>query len=169
MPANEPQPLTVEDRDNLVAYLDGELEENQRQELAIRLTRDSQARREVEALDATWQLLDYLPQPQASPELTHRTLTQIHRFSHPITPRARRFFTLQLDGWGNLIAALTLLGLFGLAYVSARWLWPDPTARLADRLSLAEHLDEYRALEGDLTFLQQLQRMPEFGHPPDHE
>jgi hypothetical protein len=41
-------------------------------------------------------------------------------------------------------------------------LWPDPAARLAQDLSLAEHLNEYLEV-GSFEFLNQLADSPEFG------
>jgi hypothetical protein len=43
------------------------------------------------------------------------------------------------------VVAYLILGVVGLGfgYVATRWLWPDPSARLARDLSLAENLSEY--------------------------
>ena len=49
----------------------------------------------------------------------------------------------------------------GLGYGATRWLWPDPAARLARDLSLAEHLDEYLEV-GSFEFLSELVEAPEF-------
>src|SRR5262249_41070651 len=66
--------LTDEDRANLVAYLDGELDAEAAQALEAKLSVDPTARAEADALKRTWELLDYLPRPEPSPSFTHRTL-----------------------------------------------------------------------------------------------
>ena len=67
------------------------------------------------------------------------------------------------SSWAVHIAAyLVLAGLAaGLGYGATRWLWPDPSARLARDLSLAEHLDEYLEV-GSFEFLNELVDAPEF-------
>src|SRR5262245_34238250 len=72
-----PSPLSDEDRANLVAYLDGELEGDAAQAIEARLGADPALRAEAEALKRTWDLLDYLPRPEPSPSFTHRTLSRL--------------------------------------------------------------------------------------------
>src|SRR5436305_14799746 len=73
--APDQQRLTPDDRSNLVAYLDGELNDAQARAMTTKLTQSVTARREAEALRKTWELLDLLPRPKASEEFTARTLT----------------------------------------------------------------------------------------------
>ena len=65
--------LNDEERDELVAYLDGELDEQAARDVEARLGRDPRAKAEAEALRRTWNLLDYLPRPEPSGDFTHRT------------------------------------------------------------------------------------------------
>ena len=69
--------LNEEDRANLVAYLDGELDEHAARDLEARLANDPRARAEAETLRRTWELLDYLPRAEASGSFTHRTLERL--------------------------------------------------------------------------------------------
>src|SRR5437660_12588662 len=69
--------LSDEDRANLVAFLDGELDERTAHALETKLHTDPQARAEAEALRRTWGLLDYLPRPEPSPSFTNRTLERV--------------------------------------------------------------------------------------------
>src|SRR5205823_3534064 len=80
--------LNDEDKANLVAFLDGELDERTAHALETKLNTDPQARAEAEALRRTWGLLDYLPRPEPSPSFTHRTLERLaaHR---PLTGTVR--------------------------------------------------------------------------------
>jgi anti-sigma factor RsiW len=75
------QRLTPDDRSNLVAYLDGELNDAQARAMATKLTQSVTARREADALRKTWELLDLLPRPKASEDFTARTLTVATRRS----------------------------------------------------------------------------------------
>ena len=54
----------------------------------------------------------------------------------------------------------------GVGYAITQGVWPNPTARLARDLSIAEHLDEYRDV-GDFEFLDALAHSPEFGSDAD--
>jgi hypothetical protein len=54
----------------------------------------------------------------------------------------------------------------GVGYAITHWVWPNPTARLAHDLSIAEHLDEYREV-GDFDFLEILAHSSEFGTDAD--
>src|SRR5579863_7009128 len=73
----KPSSLTAQDRDNLVAYLDGELDERTARALEAKLSRDPQARTEIEALKKTFNLLDYLPRGEASSQFTSKTLDRL--------------------------------------------------------------------------------------------
>jgi anti-sigma factor RsiW len=154
--------LSPEDRENLVAYLDGELSEAASRSLATKLTSSAAARRDVETLMATWEALDLLERPTAPEDFASRTLTGI---AHEGGAFDRS--VLAASSWGRValrvaagVVAVALAGVVG--FVATRHVWPDPTARLARQLSLAEHLDEYRAVGGDFDFLRQLDESPEF-------
>jgi anti-sigma factor RsiW len=153
------QRLSIEERSNLVAYLDGELNDAQARSIATKLTQSLTARREVDALQKTWELLDLLPRPRASEDFTTRTLSiatrQVDgRMATAASDLARRV------GLGLAWASASAL-LFVIGYFLALRVWPNPTARLARDLSIAESLDEYRDV-GSFEFLEQLDTSPEF-------
>jgi anti-sigma factor RsiW len=160
------QRLTSAERSNLVAYLDGELNEAEARAIATKLTKSATARRELELLEKTWELLDHLPRPQASDDFTGRTLTEIQRisteggrFESAVRQTTQR--VLRVAVW----VAVSLLTV-GVGYAITHWAWPNPTARLAHDLSIAEHLDEYREV-GDFDFLEILAHSSEFGTDAD--
>jgi len=75
---NDPSPTGPDPDDmDLIAYLDGELDEPEARAIEDRLTSDPNARAEAEAYKKTYDLLDYLPKPEASPDFATRTLTRI--------------------------------------------------------------------------------------------
>ncbi len=151
----EQQRLSTAERSNLVAYLDGQLSEDEARAIATKLTHSPSARYEADALERTWELLDYLSRPRASQELATRTLSmarQLDERGGQIVSAASLAFRRLAQ---VLITAATVVAILALGYATTRWAWPDPTARLARDLSIAEHLDEYQDV-GSFEFLQQL-------------
>src|SRR5262245_31557965 len=146
--------LSDEDRAELVAYLDGELDEKATQEVEARLSRDPQARAELDTLRRTWDMLDYLPQPEPSASFTHRTMERVSALRPAVrTASFRRWRPWAgAAGWA---AALLLAGLGGYA-VSSRLAQPvSPTVaevdldeqlvrdlRLVENRRLYEHVDD---------------------------
>ncbi len=154
--------LSPEDRENLVAYLDGELSTEASRAIATKLTQSVAARRDVETLLATWEALDQLERPRAPEDFASRTRTEIEHegggLNHGLTVATswgRRALRVAV---GVSVVLVTMLVGWGVT----KFVWPDPTARLARQLSVAEHLDEYRAIGGDFDFLRQLDESPEF-------
>jgi len=153
------QRLSIEERSNLVAYLDGELNDTEARSIATKLTQSLTARREVDALQKTWDMLDLLPRPKASEDFTARTVSVAIEQSEG-----------GLDSLVGNVARRVMMGLvwagasvllFALGYALTLWVWPNPTARLVRDLTIAESLDEYRDV-GSLEFLEQLDTASEF-------
>src|SRR5436309_1556447 len=83
----DPRPLTDDDRAEIVAYLDGELDAAGQQRVEARLSRDPRARTEADTLKRAWDLLDHLPRPEPSPSFTERTLTRVAALPPTAPPR----------------------------------------------------------------------------------
>jgi hypothetical protein len=155
------QRLSPEERANLVAYIDGELTETESRAIATKLSLSPVARREVDSLKRTWDLLELLPRPKGSPEFSERTLTSIRAFE-----TRGLSWGQTTNAWFSQAAKLAIgLGVaaisLALGFVLTRWAWPDPAARLARDLSLAEHLDEYQEV-GSFELLDELVKSREF-------
>jgi hypothetical protein len=135
------------------------LTDAQTRAIATKLTQSLTARREVEALQKTWEMLDLLPRPQASEDFTARTLSVATR-----QPDGR-IASAASDVFRRIGLALVLMAasatLFVVGYVLASRVWPNPSARLARDLPIAESLDEYRDV-GTFEFLERLDGSPEF-------
>jgi hypothetical protein len=158
------QRLSPEERANLAAYLDGELTENEERVIVTKLSLSRTARQDLESLKQTWELLEYLPRPQASADFPERTLTTIRS----LESRAL-FWDRSARLWGTQIAKMAICLLLAaaslaLGFALVRWAWPDPAVRLAQRLSLAEHLDEYQEV-GSFQLLEELANSKAFGGP----
>jgi hypothetical protein len=155
------QRLSMAERANLVAYLDGELNDAESRALATKLSLSVSARREKTALEKTWELLDYLERPQATDDFVSRTATQatqLGAIDERIASVAGR--TMQVVTRLAICAGIACV-VVGITYAATRWLWPDPSARLIRELSIAEHFDEYRDV-GSFEFLKQLDELPAF-------
>src|SRR5437868_4306574 len=74
---SKPRPLTEAERTELVAYLDGELSGDAKRAIEARVSLDPTWRAEADSLKRIWQLLDYLPQAEASAGFTQRTLSKL--------------------------------------------------------------------------------------------
>src|SRR5687768_8160747 len=69
--------LSEEDRENITAYLDGELDEETAQTLEAKISLDADMRKAFEEMKSAWAMLDYLPKVQPSDTFTHRTMERL--------------------------------------------------------------------------------------------
>jgi anti-sigma factor RsiW len=153
----ESTPITPNLRENLVAYLDGELDEADTLEVERTLTESAEIRQEVEALSRTWDLLDQLPRVRASSEFTERTMASIQAAStvevaRPwISPETKKRIWL-----ASLLAGLAACAVLGFL-VTNRGL-PDKTEALMRDLPVIEQVDLYEEV-GDVEFLRELEQL----------
>lgn len=164
-----PPPLDDADREDLSAYLDGELDEEAARHIEVRLNLDAEARAEAEVLRRTWDLLDYLPRPEPSPAFTSQTLDRISAFrSVPTAALGRprwRPWVLGV-GWA---AALLIASAGAFAAVGG---WPfrpegvraasELDQRLVHDLRVIEHKRLYEQVD-DIQFLRALAEPDLFG------
>jgi anti-sigma factor RsiW len=153
--------MNDEDRAELVAYLDGELQGDKARAVESRISHDPRLRAEADALGRAWELLDYLPRPEPSPNFTHRTLDRITGAQKLVrSPTRRRWRTVLVGaGWA---AAVTLAFLGGYAVV--RFLAPPDRTdeELARDLRVIENKRLYDPID-DIEFLRELDHPDLFG------
>lgn len=157
--------LTDEDRENLVAYLDGELDAKTSRDLETKLNLDAEARAEAEAMKQAWGLLDYLPRAQPSPSFTHRTLERLALQTVAVGQRTgpQKWTAL---GW----VAGVLLAL-GVGFASDRYFSrPGPDAAAIEEV-IARHpraVGQVWLLEkvDDVSFIRELDHPDLFGDEP---
>jgi hypothetical protein len=147
--ANQPS-LSAEDRANLVAYLDGELNAPTARCLEAKLQQDPRARAEADSLRRTWELLDYLPRPEPSSDFSTRTIERVSAL-RPAAGRARR---RAVAGW---VAAGLLAAIVGFA--AGRFV-PHPAS--AGPLAGGEAIDPGGARDRRL-----LENLPRYLHVDD--
>src|SRR5688500_14632959 len=116
-------PISDDDRADLVAYLDGELDEEAARLIESKINLDHATRAEVEVLKKTWDLLDYLPRPEPSPNFTHRTLDRLsaHQTRAALQGNRRKRILLGF-GWAAAVVVAVLGGYFGATH----YLQPRP-------------------------------------------
>lgn len=152
--------LTEEQRENLVAYLDGELDDDEAAKVERLLAENPEAREAAELLSRTMALLDELPHVSTSQDFTARTLSAIQVVRAEETPAKSRF-----ERWSGpvrrtvvLCAVVVALGAAGLVgyFSTTRWI-PDPAEQLIRDLPLIENVDKYSEVD-DIAFLRALEK-----------
>lgn len=149
--------LNADQREDLVAYLDGELPDEQVQQIDRIISGSEVARHEVEALARTWEMLDVLPPAKASDDFANKTMTNLKVMEAPfqITDQwwfvyARRFAVAM--GW---ILAMALCGWLGFQ-ITRFWV-PNPNEDLLNDFPVIENLDQYQDAR-EIEFLNELKR-----------
>ncbi len=156
-------PLNEQERADIVAWLDGELEGEAARSLERKLSLDPAARAEADELRKTWELLDYLPRPEPSASFTHRTLSRLApaAVARPRPALWQRWRRPVLGaGWA---AALVLAAVGGYAGYNRFAPPPEPGEReLVRDLRIIENKRYYDAVE-DIDFLRALDQPDLFG------
>ena len=151
--------VSVEHRDNFVAYLDGELEPTEAKDLERVLADSPVARKDVELLVRTYDMLELLPRPQATVEFTQKTMATIKLSDiKPDVTQSTWYKRLHLGivaAAGSALLAVTGL----LAYAGTSRLLPTEEDLLLRDLQVIKHLDEYSQV-GQFEFLERLQGQP---------
>ena len=136
--------LTADDREDLVAYLDGELDDEAGTRIEQALAGSPVARHEVEMLTRTWDLLDLLPEEGAGPEFTERTLSAARAEGAVIPLRDRPAAVLARKAGVALGWAAALAGCGAVGYLAAhRWV-PRETDAVVEDYPLLEDLPRLR-------------------------
>lgn len=161
---DNPNTLSDEQREDLVAYLDGELDDEGAARVERLLAENPEMREAAEELSRTMALLDELPHASTSQDFTARTLSAIKAIQVEETPeksglqkwaapiRRIAFFALAA---GALIAA----GVVGY-FSTTRWMH-DQSEQLIRDLPLIENVDKYSEVE-DIAFLRELEKSEMF-------
>lgn len=149
--------LSADQRDDLVAYLDGELPDPVAQAIDEVLARSEVARHEVEALARTWEMLDALPVPKASSEFVERTMTTLKVGEVPYNITDQAWFGYVKKG-SVLAVWFVVLGLSGwLGFqITARWV-PNEHEQMLNDLPVLQNFDAYQEVE-TYDFLEQLKK-----------
>lgn len=140
--------------EQLVAYLDGELDEQGSRLVEEMISANPRLRRRMDRLGKAWELLDQLEPAQVGDTFTQTTLEIVAVAAeedaeqlHAETPRLRRRQWLRAGG--SLVAAAAA------GFLAVALLWPDPDGQWLRDLPVLENLDEYRQID-NIEFLRML-------------
>ncbi len=141
--------------EELVAYLDGELESERATRVEERLATDPAYRTRLRELARTWEMLDHLPQSSVSEHFTETTVELVAvqaekdlRTQQVAVVRKQQSVRLVLA----MVAVVSCLAGFGLI-----WSWQQRGERRFLRdLPIIEELDMYRVADS-VDFLQSLE------------
>ncbi len=154
---NEPQVTSHDDQfdeDDLVAYLDGELDATTAHQLELRLASDPDYRKQLRELQASWDLLEELPRPEVDQAFTQSTVSMIALRAADESPRGRRELR-NVATWMFGLAGAALAGAAG--YMTVLTLHSAPDRQLIRDLPVIERMDMYQAAEST-AFLRQMIR-----------
>jgi anti-sigma factor RsiW len=163
-------PLTDAEREKLIAYLDGELDEAEARAWEARLEREPQLRAEAEALSRTWAMLDSVPPAETSPTFSSQTLQRVSAVFPAVQKTApRRPGWLFLGVWVALVVVAGVVGFAGMNALTRPTPVPAPStpAELANvdellvrDLRVIENKRIYELVD-DLPFLRELAADPD--------
>jgi hypothetical protein len=148
-PPADPAPL----EEQLVAYLDHELDESSSRRIEKLLAADAEVRERLRQLQQSWDALDELLPADVDPSFTRSTLEMVALAAEEETRPKRGVTRRGRRTWLGLAVVL----LAGLAGYAAVWrFWPDPNQQLLRDLPVLENLDQYQKID-DVQFLRKLQ------------
>jgi anti-sigma factor RsiW len=181
--------------ERLVSYLDGELTSEQTEEIEAALHHDPALRKEAESLKQAWDLLDFLPRPEPSPDFTNKTVSQIVSVKSPsgITSKLTSSTPIPSSESGTSVQqirsaishpqsskdsvylqwaiAILVFGLLGwmlevpIRNKMAPVSQTENDAQILSDMRILDNLKYYRHIE-DLAFLQALDQPEFFGEAP---
>lgn len=142
--------------EDLVAYLDHELDPAAGEQLERRLAEDATLRKELTRFENVWEALDSLPRASVNDAFTHKTVEMVAQAAEADLRETGKHSAKSYSRtwlWG--------LGLFALsavvAFVVVQLRWPNPNRDLIEVLPVVENLEQYRAA-GDIDFLRELDK-----------
>ncbi|MDG2382853.1 MAG: hypothetical protein P8N76_14385 [Pirellulaceae bacterium] len=155
------------DQEQLVAYLDGEVDASTAQSVEERLANDSAFRQSLNELQRSWDLLGDLPQPTIDESFTQTTVEMVAiQLDHDLQDDSSSEAKKQKLQWFAMIAAATIslsIGFFAYRY------WLDtPNRELKTDLPVIERVDVYQHID-NLRFLEQLKEEGLFNEPVEEE
>jgi anti-sigma factor RsiW len=149
--------MSPEQRANLTAYLDGELDEVESADIERVLSRSSVARNDVEVLARTYDLLDNLPRYQATAAFTERTIASIRlELSRPDMSQTLWYRAAE-RGYRPLLWCLLLFAASAVGYLITQAGIPNEADMLARDFDVIRQLDVYQDV-GSAQFLDELNR-----------
>ena len=140
--------------DQLVAYLDGELDADSSTQIERRLAEDEEFRRELRQLQRAWEMLDELPKSEVS-ELFAQTTVEMVALSAEQEWQQQQETDGRRTRWGWILAVCGL----AMAALAAYWLTSvglnHDNEKLVRDLPVIENIELYRDGE-NLDYIREL-------------
>jgi anti-sigma factor RsiW len=156
---NDPQSTLLEDervREELVSYLDGELDAEASLRVERRLADDPVYRQALQELEKAWDMLDVLPSAQPSENFTQTTVEMVALSAEKdvtqLKSHAERRRRAALLTSAAAVCLASLAG-FGAVY----WTASRPNRELVRDLPVIENMEYYRHADS-VDFLRRLER-----------
>ncbi len=141
--------------EELVAYLDGELDDASSRRIEERLTSDSTLRAHLGRFERTWDALDELERVEVDEDFTRTTIEMVALAAEEERQQEQRQRPVRRRH-RLLIASAGLVSACAAGFLIVWSLWPDPNAELIDDIPVLERLDEYLQID-DIGFLKLLE------------
>ena len=142
--------------EQLVAYLDGELEPEAAREVERRLAADAGYRQRLNRLQQSWDLLEHLPQAHVDQGFTQSTVAMVVvKATDDVEQLSSARSRLRRYAWAGGLVAATLAFLIG--YAGTFRLNDRNNRRLLRDLPVIRNMDAYRYVE-TVDFLRMLDR-----------
>jgi anti-sigma factor RsiW len=152
---NDDNPALASDDDELVAYLDGELDAGGAARVERRLADDPEFRAKLARLQQAWDLLDSLQRSEADDDFTRSTVEMVAlRAEGDVRSGNEAIRRSQALAWIGTAAAAALAAWLGYSALMHRL--ARPNRELARDLPVIERIDEYVNVDS-VEFLQRLQ------------
>lgn len=149
-----PTPPASELDEQLVAYLDGELDTAESRRIEALLARDAAVRERLQQLERTWDMLGELDRTPVKSSFTRTTLEMVSLAAAAEAERTKRWLPWKrCVRWLGAVVGLAGAACLGLAVTA--WLWPDHNRQLLEDLPVIENLDQYRQVD-NVQFLKLL-------------
>jgi|TARA_B110000881_G_scaffold215026_1_gene228398 hypothetical protein len=167
LPLNDSLDQADQESQQIVAYLDGELDAATNAEIEKRLADDAEFALRLQQLQRAWDLLDDLPRANSNIDFTRSTVELITVSAEDDLQATKNLVTQKkIQSWlirSGVVGFAILLGWFiGDGYFGRA------QRQLLRDLPVIHQFDEYRLTE-DLEFLKQLQAAGLFNEEPNIE
>ncbi len=141
-------------REDLVAYLDGELSSEEAARIERLVEQDARIRAELQRLAETWDWLDVLDRPTVDEDFTRTTIEMVAQSaaSEVVTQTQRKWKRWALVSCVAVVG--TLLSIWG-GWRLASLFWENPNKWLIEHYAVIQNQDYYRHIE-NVAFLRML-------------
>jgi hypothetical protein len=138
----DPHPPDAALREELVAYLDGELAPEEARVVEERLSRDERYRREMQGFDRAWNALEQLPRAAVDDSFTKTTIEMVAVAAERELAQQTQALPLVRRRRTLLIAAVAAIAAT-LGFALARIVFDQPDRVLLTYLPIVQNLDAY--------------------------